>query len=70
MEKIFVAISTVFGVLVLAFVFGFVLSYPVMLLWNLCLVPAITGINTITWLQAYGITLLISFLFSSTSTSK
>jgi hypothetical protein len=42
---------------------GLVLSLPVMWLWNYCLVPAINGINEITWLQAWGLFLLSNLLF-------
>ena len=70
MEKLFVGFTSVVAIFVLAFVIGLILSYPIMLLWNFCLVPAVTGINTITWLQAYGITVLCSFLFKSNSTTN
>jgi hypothetical protein len=39
---------------------SFLLSFPLMLLWNWCLVPAVTGLNEVGWLQMWGITLLIS----------
>jgi len=31
---------------------SFLLSWPVMMLWNGCLVPAVDGIHKIEWLQA------------------
>jgi hypothetical protein len=46
--------------------FSLVLSLPVMLLWNGCLVGALDGIHSVTWLQAWGISLLCSFLFKTT----
>lgn len=51
-------------------VLGLIISYPVMLLWNGCLVPAIVGINDITWLQAWGITVLFGILFKTHTSSK
>jgi hypothetical protein len=54
------------GILVLSFV----LSWPVMMLWNGCLVDAVTGIKEITWLQGWGISILSGILFKSTSTSS
>ena len=38
-------------------------AYPLMLLWNGCLVPAIDGVNTVTWLQMWGINVLFSLMF-------
>jgi hypothetical protein len=50
---------------------SFVLSWPVYMLWNLCLVGAVQGVNEVTWLQAWGLTALFGMLFkSSTSSSK
>lgn len=49
---------------------GLVLSYPMMLLWNGCLVGAVTGIQSIGLLQAWGILMLCGFLFKSTSQNK
>lgn len=48
---------------------SFLWSLPVMLLWNGCLVDAVTGINEITWLQAWGISILSAFLFKSSVTN-
>lgn len=54
------------------FVFlSFLLSWPVYMLWNGCLVGAVQGVSDVTWLQAWGITVLCGFLFkSNVSTSK
>lgn len=45
------------------------LSIPVWLLWNGCLVGAIDGVREITWLQSWGIMILSGFLFKNTSVS-
>lgn len=58
-------VSAFLGILIVSIVVGVILSYPIMLLWNGCLVPAINGVNDITWLQAWGITVLMGLLFRS-----
>jgi len=45
--------------------FGLLMSLPVMLLWNYCLVGAVVGVNAIGWLQAWGIMILCGFLFKA-----
>lgn len=50
---------------------SFLLSLPVYLLWNGCLVGAVAGVSEVSWLQAWGLTVLCSFLFkTSTHTSS
>ena len=44
---------------------SFLLSWPVYMLWNGCLVDAIAGVREVTWLQAWGICVICSFLFKS-----
>lgn len=51
------------GLVALTILMGLLLSLPVMLLWNWCLVPAIPGIHELGWLQAWGILVLCNFLF-------
>jgi hypothetical protein len=46
---------------------SFLLSLPVYLLWNGCLVGAVAGVTTVTWLQAWGITVLCGFLFKTSA---
>ena len=55
----------VVGVIALGVFVSFLLSWPVMALWNGCLVPAVNGANEISWLQAWGLSILCSFLFKS-----
>lgn len=60
----------IIGVLIgLAFVvfLSFLLSWPVMALWNGCLVDAVSGNKEITWLQGWGISILCSILFKPSS---
>ena len=42
---------------------GLLLSLPIWLLWNSCLVPAVDGVHEITWLQAWGLNILFTGLF-------
>lgn len=57
-------------VVVLAVALSALLSLPVWLLWNIALVGAINGVNEISWMQAWGISLLCAFLFKSSMTSQ
>jgi hypothetical protein len=57
-------------VLLVAFIFGVFLAWPVQLLWNLTLVPATTFLKPIGFFQAWGILVLFSILFKSDVTTK
>ena len=52
------------GLLALSFLW----SWPVYMLWNGCLVDAVTGVREVTWLQAWGLVILCSFLFKTSVT--
>jgi hypothetical protein len=41
-----------------AVLWSMLLSIPVWLLWNGCLVWAVSAVNSVTWPQAWGITVL------------
>ena len=49
--------------------FSFLMSWPVMMLWNGCLVDAVPGVKEITWMQGWGIMILTSILFKESSIS-
>jgi len=49
---------------------SFLLAWPVMELWNGCLVPAVDGVKQIGWLQAWGLQFLINMLFKVSITPK
>jgi hypothetical protein len=70
METVIKAVGLVIVAFAFIVIFGLLLSLPVMLLWNLCLVPAIPGILEIGWLQAWGIMILCGFLFKPITASK
>jgi hypothetical protein len=66
MEKLILVVG---GIALIIFV-SFLLSWPVMMLWNGCLVDAVTGVKEITWLQGWGLSILCGFLFKTSVTSK
>ena len=70
MDKVFVVVgAAIFGLAGLV-LFSFLLSWPVYMLWNGCLVDA-TGVKEVTWLQAWGLNILAGIMFkSSVSSSK
>ena len=57
--------NKIVGIIVMLILLGLVLSLPIWLLWNACLVPAIEGVREITWLQAWGLNILCTGLFKS-----
>lgn len=65
-EKIAAYLVVILALLLLSFL----LSYPLMLLWNSCLVPAVTTLKEVSWLQMWGIALLIGMLFKTTVSNK
>jgi hypothetical protein len=67
MRDIIEALFMVVGIVV---VLGLLFSYPVMLLWNGCLVPAIDGVKEIGLLQAWGLMILFGILFKSSVSKK
>ena len=70
MEKVSVMVGAIVIAIVGLLLLSFLLSWPVYMLWNGCLVGAIAGVNEVTWLQAWGITVLCGFLFKTTVSSK
>ena len=67
--KIGLILSAIVGFIALSVLLSFLFSWPVWMLWNGCLVGAVAGVSKITWLQAWGISILCSFLFKPTSVS-
>ena len=70
MNALLTAFVTIVGALGFIVLLSFLLSWPIMMLWNGCLVGAVDGVHNIGWLQAWGLTLLIHSLFKATVTSK
>jgi hypothetical protein len=65
MLKLVAAVTAIAVLLLLSFL----LSWPVMFLWNECLVPAVQGLREIGWLQAWGISALVQLLIGIRSDS-
>ena len=63
------AVALFLTAVVLVVVVSFVLSLPVMLLWD-AVVPAIFKLPEITWMQAWGLSLLCGLLFKSHITNS
>ncbi len=64
-----IAGTAVIGIIFLVFL-SFLLSWPVYMLWNGCLVDAVEGVKEVTWLQAWGINFLFGILFKPSSVKK
>ena len=63
MDKITVAMGTFVGSIIALVLVSLLLAWPMMELWNGCLVPAVNGVNKIEWLQAWGLQFLVNMLF-------
>jgi len=70
MEKILILVGTAIFAIAGVLLLSFLLSWPVYMLWNGCLIDAVTGVKEVTWLQAWGITILCGFLFKTSVNSK
>ena len=71
MEKVLVVVGAIVLGIASLLLLSFLLSWPVYMLWNGCLVGAVAGVSEVTWLQAWGLTVLCGFLFkSNVSNSK
>jgi hypothetical protein len=71
MDKVIAIVIAILGLLVLAVGLSLLLSWPFMLLWNGCLVGTVAGVSPLTsiW-HAWGILILASFIFKSSSVSS
>jgi hypothetical protein len=63
-------IGTILFTMLVIIVIGLIVSWPLMMLWNYCLVGAITGVNPIGWLQAWGLLILSGLLFKTNVSKK
>lgn len=70
MKDVAVLVGTVVIAIIVVVLLGLLLSFPVMLLWNYCLVPAVPGLGELSWLQAWGIFILSGMLFKSNNIVK
>ena len=67
MEAILLATGTIilFGLVV-----GILFAWPVQLLWNGCLVGAVSGVHEVTFWQAFGLLILSNILFKTVQSNK
>jgi hypothetical protein len=70
MQYIIGVITGFIGLVAIALLLSFLLAWPVMMLWNGCLVPAVEGVKEIGWLQAWGLQFLVNMLFKLSVTKK
>jgi hypothetical protein len=70
MEKVLVVVGAIVLGIASLLLLSFLLSWPVYMLWNGCLVGAVAGVSEVTWLQAWGLTVLCGFLFKTTNVSN
>jgi len=70
MEKLSIMVGAIVLAIAGLLLLSFLLSWPVYMLWNGCLVDAVTGVSEVSWLQAWGITILCGFLFKTNVSSK
>jgi predicted benzoate:H+ symporter BenE len=69
MEKLFDSGFDGLIIVAVGLALSLVIAYPLMLLWN-GLIPAIFGLKTITFWEAFGLYLLCGILFKNSSSSK
>jgi len=70
MKLIIEAVGAFVGLIAVALLLSFVMAWPVMALWNGCLVGAMDGVREIGWLQAWGIQFLFNCLFKTSISTK
>lgn len=64
-KTIFENLGIIIGSFVLIGLIAVIMAWPVQLLWNGCLVPAVTFANPIGFWQALGLNMLVTILFGS-----
>jgi len=64
------ALIKIIALLITLILLSLLLSYPAMLLWNGCLVPAIPALAPVSWLQMFGIQVLFSLLVPRASVDR
>ena len=55
-------LGRIVGVIVIQIVLTLFLAFPIEILWNIALVPAVNGVNEIGFWQAFGLMVLIQAL--------
>ncbi len=70
MEKIGAIFGAALLIVLMVVIVGLVVAWPVMLLWNGCLVAAVVGVHEIGFWQAWGLVILFGILFKSSSSKS
>lgn len=70
MDKLVAALILALGSIMFLVFLSFLLSWPVYMLWNGCLVGAVDGVKEVTWLQAWGLNFLFGILFKNSTFNK
>jgi len=63
MDKFLEAVGVVVVTVAILVVLSALCAWPVMLLWNACLVGVVSGIKTVDFMSAWGIMVLCGLLF-------
>lgn len=63
-------ISAIMATILTVLLYAVLTAFPVMLLWNYCLVPAMPFIKVVTFWQALGIKILFGLLFHVTQKTE
>jgi hypothetical protein len=69
MKELFNSVFTLLITVAVGMALSLVIAYPLMLLWN-GLIPAIFGLKTITFWDAFGLYILSNLLFQNPSPYK
>lgn len=70
MENVAKIMGTFLAALMALALAAVILAWPVQLLWNGCLVPAVDGVNEIGFFQALGLIFLFGTLFKNSNVKK
>jgi hypothetical protein len=70
MKNVVEALGTFIGIVAAILVVSFLLSWPVMMLWNGCLVGAVEGVKEIGWFQAWGLQFMLNLMFKTKTSTK
>lgn len=70
MTKLFEALFALMGTIGFLLFLSFLFSWPIYMLWNGCLVGAIDGVKEVSWLQAWGLSMLFGLLFKNSNEGK
>ncbi len=67
MDRVVGALGAAVLIIALSCIVGLFMAWPLMLLWNGCLIDAVPGVKEIAWFQAWGILVVCNMLFKPVS---